>query len=106
MTFKPYTDPTNGQWVGEHETRTVDGDVSRRTEWFTTEQEARQFARTGRALSPDWARAFVARVAKFDRLAERHAEGTSKEDAAEEAALTLEVLIRDARIALDMPVTK
>lgn len=42
-----------------------------------------------------WTRAFVARVAGMDRLAEM-----SGEDAAEEAALTLDVLIRDARVAL------
>lgn len=50
-------------------------------------------------LDEDWARAFVARVAGFDRLAERRAE-VSNDDAYEESALTLDVLIRDARVAL------
>lgn len=47
MAAKPYTDPTTGEWVGEYETSQPDGTVSRRTEWFATEQEAREFARTG-----------------------------------------------------------
>lgn len=51
MGVNPYTDPTTGQWVGEHETRDPDGEISRRTEWFDSEEEARRFARTGE-LSP------------------------------------------------------
>jgi hypothetical protein len=47
MTVKPYMDPTTGEWVGEHETPLPEGDVSRQTEWFATEQEARHFARRG-----------------------------------------------------------
>jgi hypothetical protein len=52
-----------------------------------------------------WARAFVARVAGLDRHAERLAE-VGVADALEEAALTLDVLIRDARIALEQPPTE
>jgi hypothetical protein len=44
-----YPDPSTGEWVGEHETRDAEGQVHRRTEWFTTEAEARRFARTGKA---------------------------------------------------------
>jgi hypothetical protein len=43
---KPYIDPTTGQWVGERETRSADGEITRETEWFDTEAEARQFSRT------------------------------------------------------------
>lgn len=43
---KPYIDPTNGQWVGERETRAADGEISRETEWFDSEAEARQFGRS------------------------------------------------------------
>lgn len=50
-------------------------------------------------LNDEWARAFVARVANTERLAERLAE-VDGHDGNEEAALTLDVLIRDARIAL------
>lgn len=50
-------------------------------------------------MNDEWARAFVARVAGMDRLAERRAE-VGEYDANEESALTLDVLIRDARIAL------
>lgn len=50
--MKPYIDPTNGQWVGERETRSADGEVSRETEWFDTEAEARQFSRTPAATPP------------------------------------------------------
>jgi hypothetical protein len=46
--FKPYTDPTTGEWIGEHETSLPGGGVSRQTEWFAAEQEARDFARTGK----------------------------------------------------------
>lgn len=43
---KVYMDPTTNEWVGEYETR--DGDeISRQTEWFATEAEARRFTRTG-----------------------------------------------------------
>jgi hypothetical protein len=56
-------------------------------------------------LDETWARAFVARVAAFDRLADRIAE-SGKDDALEESALTLDVLVRDARIALGAPVVK
>lgn len=42
---RPYTDPTTGEWVGEHETRVGD-QITRQTEWFSTESEARRFART------------------------------------------------------------
>lgn len=45
--MRPYIDPTTGEWVGEHETR-VDDEITRQTEWFDTESEARRFARTGR----------------------------------------------------------
>ncbi len=44
---KPYSDPTNGQWVGEYETRLPDGEVTRTTEWFPTEKAARLFTKTG-----------------------------------------------------------
>ncbi|SEC77537.1 Uncharacterised protein (plasmid) [Tsukamurella tyrosinosolvens] len=46
-TFKPYIDPATGEWVGEHETRDAEGEVHRRTEWFESEQQAADFARTG-----------------------------------------------------------
>ena len=36
---------TTGQWVGERETRGADGEITRETEWFDTEPEARSFSR-------------------------------------------------------------
>jgi hypothetical protein len=55
----PYTDPTTGEWVGEYETRSQDGEVNRKTEWFPTEQEARNFARTGKLPTTDSEHGFV-----------------------------------------------
>lgn len=49
---KVYMDPTTNEWVGEYETR--DGDeISRQTEWFATESEARRFTRTGKRHTKD-----------------------------------------------------
>lgn len=49
--MNPYADPTTGEWIGEHETRVVD-QITRQTEWFATEAEARRFARTGKVSPP------------------------------------------------------
>jgi len=48
MGFKPYTDPTTGEYVGEYEYRDPDDPVTvrRYTGWFATDQEAREFSRT------------------------------------------------------------
>lgn len=43
----PYTDPTTGEFVGEHETRDADGEVHRTTEWFDTDGEARDYQKKG-----------------------------------------------------------
>lgn len=42
-----YFDHTHEQWVGEHETRDSNGEVSRQTEWFDNKSDAVHFARTG-----------------------------------------------------------
>lgn len=49
-TYEPYTDPTTGEWVGEYETRSPEGEVTRRTEWFPTKEQAVDFSRTGKVL--------------------------------------------------------
>jgi len=43
--MRPYRDPTTGEYVAEHETRETDGTVRRTTEWFTSEDAARAYAR-------------------------------------------------------------
>jgi hypothetical protein len=45
---KPYFDHQHGQWVGEHDTRDDEGEVSRQTEWFDTYSDAKEFVRSGR----------------------------------------------------------
>jgi len=42
-----YQDPTTGEFVGEFESRDGEGNVTRRTEWFTTESDAVHFSKTG-----------------------------------------------------------
>lgn len=44
-----YTDPTTGQFVGEHTTPDADnpGEVRRETEWFDSEDDAKRFERIG-----------------------------------------------------------
>lgn len=44
-----YTDPTTGEYVGEYEYRDASDptQVRRDTEWFATQEVARQFSRTG-----------------------------------------------------------
>lgn len=44
MTTKPYFDATHEQWVGEFEIRRLSGEVTRETEWFATETQAREFS--------------------------------------------------------------
>ncbi len=50
MPNNPYTDPTTGEIVGEHERTNAEGEVSRQTEWFATEDEAKHFIKTGQFL--------------------------------------------------------
>lgn len=47
-----HTDPTTGEFIGEFEERDGEGNVTRRTEWFATEAEAKRFARTGEMPAP------------------------------------------------------
>lgn len=44
-----YTDPTTGEYVGEHERPCLltPGEVHRDTEWFPSRAEAARFAQTG-----------------------------------------------------------
>ncbi len=44
---KTYFDAYNEQWVGEHETKDAHGEISRTTEWFDTEDEAKRYSRKG-----------------------------------------------------------
>ena len=42
-----YTDPTTGEWVGEYEIRDSDGEITRLTEWLSTEEQALRFEQKG-----------------------------------------------------------
>ena len=46
-----YTDITTGQWIGEHETRNAEGEVSRQTEWFDVKADALHFERHGSTVT-------------------------------------------------------
>ncbi len=48
MASKPYTDPSTGEFVGEHEWTGPEGEVHRNTGWFATEAEAKHFIKTGK----------------------------------------------------------
>lgn len=48
-----YTDPTTGEYVGEHEYRDADDpvEVRRDTEWFATQEAAQRFSQTGQTAT-------------------------------------------------------
>lgn len=48
----PYADPTTGEFVAEFATVDAEANVTRRTEWFAREADARHFEKTGEIPKP------------------------------------------------------